>query len=68
MPIVGPQLDLAGIQVNGRHLRRLAARRRELARLHPLDRVVTLGGPLLPQPLRDPLYVPIANGELRQPT
>ena len=66
LPVVLPQLNLAGVQVDGRHTRRLGVRGRQLARLHPLDVAVSLGGPLLPNTLGDPLDVLGADRQFRQ--
>jgi hypothetical protein len=67
LPVIGPQLYLAGVQVDGGHLRRLGAGGRELARLHLLDLTVSLLAALLAQPFGNPLDVLGTDRQFSQP-
>lgn len=61
--IVRTQTNLARIQMDGRHLRRLAIGWRQDPCLHLLDLLLTLLGTLATDAFRDPLHVLGADGQ-----
>ena len=65
--VVGPQLRLAGIDVNHRHRRRMGMGPGQLPGLELFDLPLGLVLPLPPQTLGDLLHVLVADGQVRQP-
>jgi hypothetical protein len=64
--IIGPQLRLAGIDVNDRHRRRIRIRRGQLPGFELLDLTLLFLPPLAAQPLRDPQDMLVADPQPRQ--
>lgn len=63
-PVFGPQTNLARIDMNGHHRRRLSVGRLQSPRFHLLDLSIPLLGPFPAQPFRDPLHMFGTDGQV----